>query len=109
MKVRRCSLPSIPLTSVGHLQICHPDDRRLRMRRDCLGECEVKCYASAAVVSDPQTTAMRLNDRATDGQPHTSAVVFSRKECPEDLVRLLARQSHTRIADRDLQLAIANF
>jgi len=38
------------------------------------GKCEVKCYASAAVVGDPQTAAMRLNDRATDGQPHTSAV-----------------------------------
>jgi hypothetical protein len=29
---------------------------------------------------------MRLDDRATDGQPHTGPVILGRKECPEDLV-----------------------
>src|SRR5260370_38805424 len=52
---------------------------------------------------------MRLNDRPTDGQPHTSPVILGRKECPEDLVCLLRGQSHTRIADRDQQLTIADF
>jgi len=77
------------------------------MRRDRCGQGELKSCAARGVVGSPQAAAMRLNDRPTDGQPHTGPVILGRKESLEDLFRLLRRQSHTGIADRDQQLAIA--
>src|SRR5437763_1479872 len=79
------------------------------VRRNCSRKCELKCCASAGVVGDPQAAAMRLNDRPTNGQPHTGPLILGCKECPEDLVRLLRGQSHSGIPDRDQQLTIAGF
>ena len=75
--------------------------RKLCVRGECGGESEPKGCTPAGAVGCPKAAAMRLNDRATDGQPHPSAGVLGRKKCPEDLVCMLARQSHTGIADRD--------
>src|SRR5467141_4618706 len=83
--------------------------RRLGLRRDRGRQGELKGCATGGVSVGPQAAAMRLNDRPTDGQPHTSPVILGRKECREDLVRLLRGQSHTGIADRDQQLTIADF
>src|SRR6266849_6978701 len=64
----------------------------------------MKTCAAGRVVGSPQAAAMRLNDRPTDGQPHTSPVILGGKECLEDLFRLLRGQSHTGVADGDQQL-----
>ena len=56
------------------------------MRRDRYWQGELKSCAARRVAGDPQAAAVRLNDRPTDGQPHTSAVILGRKECSEDLV-----------------------
>src|SRR5438128_12465909 len=82
---------------------------RLCVRRDRGRQGELKSCAPPRGTGGPQASAMRLDDRATDGQPHTSAVILGRKESTEDLVRLLRRQSHTGIADRDQQLTIIDF
>src|SRR5258708_36837953 len=82
---------------------------RLCVRRDRGRQGELKSCAPPRGTGGPQAAAMRLDDRATDGQPHTSPVILGRKESPEDLVRLLRRQSRTGIADRDQQLTIAGF
>ena len=76
------------------------------MRCERGGQGELKSCAPPGGTGGPQTAAMRLNDRPTDGQPHTSPVILGRKECLEDLIRLLRGQSHTGIADRDQQLTI---
>jgi len=73
------------------------------------GQGEPKSCTPPGGAGGPQAAAMRLNDRPTDGQPHTSPVILGRKKCPEDLVGLLRRQSHTSIADRDQQLSISGF
>src|SRR5258707_9159947 len=73
------------------------------------GQGEPKSGTPPGGSGGPQAAAMRLNDRPTDGQPHTSPVILGRKECPEDLVGLLRGQSHAGIADRDQQLTIAGF
>src|SRR6266404_1221415 len=57
----------------------------------------------------PQAAAMRLDDRAADGQSHTSPVMLSRKKSTEYLVCLLPWQSHSGIADGDQQLTVASF
>ena len=62
---------------------------RLCVRRDRGGQGELKSCTPRGVAGGPQAAAMRLNDRPTDGQPHTRPVLLGRKECPEDLVRLL--------------------
>ena len=74
------------------------------MRCDPGRQGELKSCTLPGGTGSPQAAAMRLDDRATDGQPHASPVIFGRKERPEDLVRLLRGQSHTGIADRDQQL-----
>ena len=74
---------------------------RSEMARDRGGQGELKSCTPALGAGGPQTAAMRLNDRPTDGQPHTSPVIFGRKKCHQDLVRLLREQPHTGIADRD--------
>src|SRR5260370_11573260 len=73
------------------------------------GQGELKSCTSPGGAGGPQAAAMRLNDRPTDRQPHTSSVILGGKKCPENLVRLLRRQSHTSIADRDQQLSISGF
>ncbi len=73
------------------------------MRRDRGGQGELKSCTAPGNNCRPQTTAMRLDDRPTNGQAHTGPVILGRKECFEDLVRLLRRQSHARIPDRDPQ------
>jgi hypothetical protein len=79
------------------------------VRRDSGGQGEPKSCTAPGSTAGPQAAAMGLNDRATDGQPHTGPIILGRKEGPENVVRLLRGQSHTGIADRDQQLAIAGF
>src|SRR5258708_9576584 len=83
--------------------------RRLCVRRDRGRQGELKSCTPPRGTGGPQAATMRLDDRATDGQPHTGSVNLGRKECPEGLVRLLRRQSPTGIADQDQQLTIAGF
>src|SRR3981081_1991506 len=49
---------------------------------------EIKTRAARWVGPRPQAPAVRLDDRAADGQPHTGAVGLRGKERFEDLVRL---------------------
>src|SRR5258708_775889 len=62
---------------------------RLCVHRDRSGQGELKSCTPPGGAGGPQAAAMRLNDRPTDGQPHTRPVILGRIECPEDLVRLL--------------------
>src|SRR3984893_1433358 len=78
-------------------------------RRGRGGQGELKSCASPGGTGGPQVSAMRLNDRATDGQPHTDPLILGRKECLENLFRLLRGQSHTGIADRDQHLTVVGF
>jgi hypothetical protein len=71
------------------------------MDRNRGGQGELKSCTAFGGVGDPQAAAMRLNDRPTDGQPHTSSVILCGKKCLEDLVCLLRGQSNTVITDRD--------
>src|SRR5580700_7172400 len=73
--------------------------RKLRVRSELGGQSELKSGAPAGSAGSPQAAAMRLNDRTTDGQPHTSPIILGREECLEDLFRLLLAQSHTGIAN----------
>ena len=79
------------------------------MRRDRGGQGELKSCAASGAAGGPQAAAMRLDDGATDGQPHTGPVILGRKECLEDLLRLLRGESRSGITDRDQQLTIADF
>jgi len=72
----------------------------------CGGQGELKSCAAPGRTRGPQATAMGLDDRAADGQAHTSAVILGGKECFEDLFRLLGWQSHTGIADGDQHLTV---
>jgi hypothetical protein len=89
-----------------HIMLLGSDPPR---RQDRGGQGELKSCAAAGGGSGPQASAMRLNDRPTDGQPHTSPIILGRKECLKDLVPLLRRQSHAAIADRDQQLTVVSF
>src|SRR5579864_1045532 len=60
---------------------------------------ERESRAPSVVGRGPQTATMRLNDRTADRQAHAGALGFGRKECIEDLVRLLGRQAHAGIAN----------
>src|SRR5438445_4882929 len=55
--------------------------------------------AARRVVGSPHAAAMRLNDRAADGESHTRAVRLGGKERLEDLAPLLRGQPHAGIAD----------
>ncbi len=79
------------------------------MGRDRSGQGELKGCTAPGSAGGPQAPAVGLDDRTADGQPHTSPVIFGRKECIEDLFRLLRRKSPTGITDRDQQLSIAGF
>src|SRR6267378_5096898 len=81
----------------------------LHMGHDRSGQGELKRCTAPGSAGGQQAAAMRLDDRTADGQPHTSPVIFGRKECIEDLFRLLRGKSHTGISDRDQQLSIAGF
>src|SRR6202030_3580783 len=82
---------------------------RLGVRREREGQSELKSCTSPGGTGGPQVPAMRLNDRPTDGQAHTSPLILGRKECFEDLFRLLRWQSHAGIADRDQHLTVVSF
>ena len=90
------------MTAYAGVMLCRarnlPFGEFLRVRRRRGGQGELKRCAPPGVAGNPQPAAVRLNDRATDGQPHSSPFIFGRKECLEDLVRLLLGQAHTRIA-----------
>src|ERR1700720_2448714 len=83
--------------------------RRLCVRRSRGGQGELKSCASPGGTGGPQVPAMRLNDRPTDRQGHTSPVILGSKECFENLVRLTWGQSHTGIVDRDQHLTVVGF
>src|SRR5260370_32554507 len=73
------------------------------------GQGEPKSCTPPGGARGPQAAAMRLNDRPTDGQPHTRPLILGRKKCPEDLVGLLRRESPTRIACRHPPFDISSF
>src|SRR6202051_4320810 len=81
--------------------------RRLSERHGRGGQGELKSCASPGGTGGPQVSAMRFNDRATDGQTHTGALILGCKECLENLFRLLRGQSHTGVADRYQHLTVA--
>ena len=47
---------------------------------------EVECRALAAIAGSPDSSAMRFDDRFTDGQAHAAALWLRRKERVEYLV-----------------------
>ena len=55
------------------------------------GKGELKRGAGSAGGDGPQPAAVRFDDGATDGQPHTGAGILGRKECREDLVLVIRR------------------
>src|SRR5882724_538209 len=72
----------------------------------CVGQIEVKTCAPLRVGGGPQTTSMRLDNRAADWESHAGTVSLRGEERAEDLLGLLQRQSDASIADRDHHLAI---
>src|SRR5882724_7677431 len=113
-----CVIGTVP-NGAGMVYVCHriyegslPRQSSwggLHMGHDRSGQGELKRCTAPGSAGGPQAAAMRLDDRTADGQPHTSPVIFGRKECIEDLFRLLRGKSHTGITDRDQQLSIAGF
>src|SRR6266478_10046807 len=67
---------------------------------------DVKTRAARRVVRGPQAAVVRFNDGAADGQSHTGSMKLRRKECIEDLVRLLQGQPHAGIADAHRELPV---
>src|SRR6267154_2494805 len=61
---------------------------------------ETKTGPARRVAVSPQAPAMRLNNRSANREPHTGPLRFRRKKCLENLIRLLRRQAHSRVADR---------
>jgi hypothetical protein len=74
------------------------------MGRDRSGQGELKRCTAPGSAGGRQAAAVRLDVRTADGQPHTSPVISGRKDCIEDLFRLLRGKSHAGITDRDQQL-----
>src|SRR3981189_1559409 len=70
-------------------------------------ENEVKTRAARRIVGSPQTTAMRFNYGAADGQSHADPMRLRGKEGVEDLVRLLRGQPHAGIADTNHKLLLS--
>src|SRR5256885_3112152 len=82
--------------------ILHVKPPRLPASISCLdsgGQNDVKTRAAWRVVRGPQAAVVRFNDGAADGQSHTGSMRLRRKECIEDLVRLLQGQPRAGIAD----------
>src|SRR5437588_2943186 len=70
------------------------------------GENDVKTRAARRVVRGPQAAVVRCNDGAAEGRSHTGSMRLRRKECVEDLVRLLQGQHHAGIADAHRELPV---
>src|SRR5580700_11334102 len=68
-------------------------ENALSLDRDHGGQGELKGCTPPGGAGGPQAAAMRLNDRAADGKPHTRPFIFGRKKCAENLVRRLGGQS----------------
>src|SRR6266403_1331470 len=73
------------------------------------GQTKMKTCAPLRVRGGPQTTSMRLDNRAADWESHTGTVSFRGEERAEDLFGLQRRQSDAGIANRDQQLAILDW
>src|ERR1700730_14275918 len=73
---------------------------------DFAGQTEMKTCAPLRIGGGPQTTSMRLDNRAADWESHTGTVSLRGEERAEDLFGLLRWQSDASITDRDHQLAI---
>src|SRR5258708_10265066 len=73
------------------------------------GQGEPKSCTPPGGAGGPQTAPMRLNDRPTDGQPHTSPGILGRKKCPEDLCGLLRPESPTTLSEPDHPLRLLRF
>ena len=61
---------------------------RSLMRGNLAGQRKLKRCTRPGVGGGPQTSAMRFDDGAADGQSHASALRLGRKEGIEDLLRL---------------------
>src|ERR1700756_1089390 len=72
---------------------------------DFAGQSEMKTCTPPGVGSGPQTTSVRLDNRAADRKSHPGTVILRSEERAKDLFGL-QRQSDASIADRDQQLAI---
>jgi len=70
------------------------------------GKGEVKACAARRVVDRPQAAAMRFNDGTADPKSHPGPLRLGGKERIKDLIRLLRREPHAGIADREHELAV---
>lgn len=68
--------------------VCRFQELRGLMRRGFDRQDELKCCARPGIGSRPQPTAVSLDNRAADRQPHSGALRFGRDECTEDLIDL---------------------
>src|SRR4029077_9407130 len=57
---------------------------------------ELKCCARAIIRGGPQSSAVGLDNRAADGQPHAHALRFGGKESREKMIETLRIQPRTR-------------
>ena len=60
---------------------------------------EIECGAWAGIRSEPQTAAMRFNDRTADRQAHAGTLFLGSEERVEDVLRLFRFYSLTGICD----------
>jgi len=68
------------------------------------GKREAKSGAASRVGCGPQAAAVGLDDRPADREPHARALSLGAEERVKDLVRLLRRNAHSCIRDRNQQL-----
>src|SRR5258705_9715129 len=61
---------------------------------------ETKTGPARRVAVSPQAPAVRFDNRSANREPHTGPLRLRRKKCFENLIRLLRRQAHSRVADR---------
>ena len=76
------------------------------MRLDFCGEGKEKASAAGRLVDRPQASTMRFDDGTADPKSHAGPLRLGGKERIKDLIRLLRREPHACIADRDHQLAV---
>ena len=66
-----------------------------------VGQRELKGRTPPAIGADPQTTAMGLDDPATDGQSHTRSLRFRGEERRENVFKVLAGKSNPGVTHRN--------
>src|SRR5258705_6649523 len=70
---------------------------------------KTKTGPARRVAVSPQAPAMRFNNRSANREPHTGPLRFRRKKCFENLIRLLRRQAHSCIANRQYNFFVFCF